>query len=501
MKHIRVRFAPSPTGNLHIGGARTALFNWLYARQKGGSFVLRIDDTDLERSTSESLENILSSLRWLGLDWDEGPQAGGEFGPYCQSQRLDIYRHQAERLLREKKAYRCFCTPEELEIRREAARKKGLPLKYDGRCRNLSPDQQQDMMKNGKPYAIRLLNDARGSITVHDVIRGDVTFGADVFDDFVLVKSNGMPTYNFACAIDDHLMRISHVIRAEEHLSNTPKQILISEALGFSIPTFAHVPMILAPDRSKLSKRHGATSVDEFREMGYLPEAIINYLALLGWSPEGTDEIMSRETLLKEFDLARVSRNPAIYDTDKLTWINGHYLRETPLDKIVDQALPFLKMRGWIEPSAPETEQYARRVVATVRDRVKTLAEIADASEYFFNEVTSYEEKGVRKYFRSQETLVALRVVSQRLEKLSPFTKDNTEKICRQTAEELGISAGKIIHPIRLAVSGRTMGPGLFDILEVLGRERVVRRIKRAIAYIEQSGTTTAIPNNVANKK
>lgn len=492
MGHVRVRFAPSPTGNLHIGGARTALFNWLYARQKGGSLVLRIDDTDLERSTPESLDNILSSLRWLGLDWDEGPQKEGDFGPYRQSQRLDIYRLEAERLLQENKAYRCFCTPEELEAKREEARKKGLPLKYDGHCRFVSLEEQHNLIKEGRPFAIRLLNNAKENIVVHDLVRGDVAFAADVFDDFVLLKSNGMPTYNFACAIDDHLMQISHVIRAEEHLSNTPKQILISQALGYSAPIFAHVPMILAPDRSKLSKRHGATSVEEFREMGYLPEALINYLALLGWSPQGTEEIMTREKMLRDFDLAKVSRNPAIYDTDKLTWINGHYLRELPLDEIVEKALPFLKARGWLRSSAPEATEYARKVVDTVRDRVKTLAEVADASEYFFNEVASYEEKGIRKYFRNQETLVALKVVSERLEQVPLLTKENAEHICRQVAEELGISAGKIIHPIRLAVSGRTMGPGLFDILELLGQERVVSRIKKAITYIENHEPTGA---------
>ncbi|NLZ52622.1 MAG: glutamate--tRNA ligase, partial [Thermoanaerobacteraceae bacterium] len=325
---VRVRFAPSPTGSLHIGGARTALFNLLYARHNNGTFVLRIEDTDTERSTEESAAQIILSLKWLGLDWDEGPEKGGDFGPYFQSQRLELYKKEVERLLAEGKAYRCYCTPEELAQRREAALKAGRPPKYDGCCRNLTPEQIEKFEAEGRKYTIRLKMPQEGHTEVDDLIRGRVVFENSVLDDFIIVKSNGIPTYNFACVIDDNAMKITHIIRAEEHLSNTPKQIQVYLGLGYDIPKFAHVPMILAPDRSKLSKRHGATSVEEFKDQGYLAESIINYLTLLGWSPEGTEEIFEMDKAVKEFTLERVNKTAAIYDVKKLTWINGHYMRE-----------------------------------------------------------------------------------------------------------------------------------------------------------------------------
>ncbi|NLZ53812.1 MAG: glutamate--tRNA ligase, partial [Thermoanaerobacteraceae bacterium] len=303
---VRVRFAPSPTGSLHIGGARTALFNLLYARHNNGTFVLRIEDTDTERSTEESTSQIIRSLKWLGLDWDEGTEKGGDFGPYFQSERLELYKKEVERLLAEGKAYRCYCTPEELAQRREAALKAGKPPKYDGSCRNLTPEQIEKFEAEGRKYTIRLKMPQEGHTEVDDLIRGRVVFENSVLDDFIIVKSNGIPTYNFACVIDDNAMKITHVIRAEEHLSNTPKQIQAYIALGYDIPKFAHVPMILAPDRSKLSKRHGATSVEEFRDQGYLAKSIINYLTLLGWSPEGTEEIFEMDKAVKEFTLERV---------------------------------------------------------------------------------------------------------------------------------------------------------------------------------------------------
>ncbi|SMB97673.1 glutamyl-tRNA synthetase [Thermanaeromonas toyohensis ToBE] len=474
---VRVRFAPSPTGSLHIGGARTALFNWLFARKHGGSFILRIDDTDLERSSEESYREILSSLQWLGLEWDEGP--------YLQSERLELYREAAETLLAEGKAYLCYCTPEELAARRQQAQAEGRAPAYDGRCRDLTPEERCRLEDEGRRPAIRLKVPTVGTTVVRDVVRGEVVFDNSTLDDFIIIKSNGIPTYNFATVVDDHDLSITHVIRAEEHLSNTPKQILVAQALGYDLPVYAHVPMILAPDRTKLSKRHGATSVEEYRTAGYLPEALINYLSLLGWSPEGDQEILPLEEIIRQFSLEKVSKNAAIYDTKKLTWINGHYLRTLDLDKITRLAIPFLQAKGFIPDPLPEGNYpYVRAVVAAVRDRVKTLAEVADAASYFFANITEYEEKGVRKFFAAPGTADLLERAKERLKALEPFTKETTEKAYRDLAEELGIPAGQLIHPTRLAVSGRTMGPGLFDILELLGKDKVIARLEQAIAWI-----------------
>lgn len=478
--NVRVRFAPSPTGSLHIGGARTALFNWLFARKHGGSFILRIDDTDLERSSEESYREILASLQWLGLEWDEGP--------YLQSERLELYRKAAETLLAEDKAYLCYCTPEELAARRRQAQAEGRAPAYDGRCRNLTPEERCRLEDEGRRPAIRLKVPNTGTTIVKDVIRGEVVFDNSTLDDFIIVKSNGIPTYNFATVIDDHDLRITHVIRAEEHLSNTPKQILVAQALGYELPIYAHVPMILAPDRTKLSKRHGATSVEEYRAAGYLPEAIINYLSLLGWSPEGDEEILPLEEIIRQFSLEKVSKNAAIYDTKKLTWINGHYLRTLDLDKVTRLAIPFLQAKGFIpEPLPEDSYPYVRAVVAAVRDRVKTLAEVADAASYFFANITEYEEKGVHKFFAAPGTAELLKQAKERLKGLEPFTKETTEKAYRELAEELGIPAGQLIHPTRLAVSGRTMGPGLFDILELLGKDKVLARLEQAIQWIRHN--------------
>lgn len=487
MSTVRVRFAPSPTGSLHIGGARTALFNWLFARHNKGTFVLRIDDTDTERSTDLSYQEILFAMRWLGLDWDEGPEKGGSYGPYLQSQRQEFYRQAGSQLLADSKAYLCYCTPEELAERRKLAQAEGRPPMYDRRCRHLTRADRERLQAEGRQPVIRLAI-PEGITTVPDLIRGDVTFENDTIDDFILFKSNGMPTYNFATVIDDYFMEISHVIRAEEHLSNTPKQILVYQALGYKLPAFAHVPMILAPDRSKLSKRHGATSVEEYRDAGYLPEAIINYLALLGWSPEGEEEIMPLEKIVSGFSLERVSKNAAIYDTKKLTWINGHYLREGELDRITRAALPFLQARGLVpDPFPPQNYNHLSAIIEAVRDRVKTLEEVAEAASYFFTDITSYDEKGVRKHFTKPGVTTLLEEARAALAVLPDFNAQTTEEAYRIIAEQKGISTGQLFHPTRLAVSGRTMGPGLFEILELLGRDKVLERLSNAINWINNN--------------
>lgn len=482
---VRVRFAPSPTGSLHIGGARTALFNLLFARHNNGTFILRIEDTDTERSTEESARQIVRSLRWLGLDWDEGPEKGGDFGPYFQSQRLELYKREARRLLDEGKAYYCYCTPEELAERREAAMKDGKPPRYDGRCRDLSQEQRKKFEAEGRKPTIRIKVPQEGQTKVDDLIRGEVVFENSVLDDFIIFKSNGIPTYNFACVVDDHAMGMTHIIRAEEHLSNTPKQIQVYKALGYDIPKFAHVPMILAPDRSKLSKRHGATSVEEFRDQGYLAEAIVNYLTLLGWSPEGNEEIFDLEKAVKEFSLERVNKTAAIYDIKKLTWINGHYLRELDLDYITKQVVPFMVKKQIItEEEAQQKYDYIKKVVAISRDRSKTLEELAGSIAFFFKDVTEYEEKGVKKHFKKENAAELLIKGAEALEKLDEFTHESTEKAFRDFTDSMGLKAAELIHPTRLAITGRTVGPGLFEIIVLLGKEETIRRMKRAAQWI-----------------
>jgi nondiscriminating glutamyl-tRNA synthetase len=482
MAEIRVRFAPSPTGELHIGGARTALFNWLFAKRYGGKFILRVEDTDTVRSTGKSIENIIKAMDWLGLQWDEGPNVQGDYGPYFQSERLSFYNKAVLKMLESGAAYKCYCTPEELATEREACRKAGQPPRYSKKCRDLSLKEQQRFEEQGLKPVIRLKIPNEGVTLVKDLIRGEVSFENSVLDDFIIVKSNGYPTYNFACVVDDYMMKVSHVIRAEEHLSNTPKQVKIYEALGYKIPEFAHVPMILAPDRSKLSKRHGATSVEEFKEMGYLPEAIINYIALLGWSP-GDEEIMPLSQMAEQFSLDKVSKNAAIYDVKKLTWINGHYIREIDLDRLTGMLLSYMDKKSLI--SREMNRDYLKKAVNITRDRAKTLEELADGISYFLNEVTEYDPKGVSKHFMRSGVVENLNKCIEVLDKLDTFTLENTENAYRALAETLEVKPAQIIHPTRLAISGRTVGPGLFDIMVLLGKTRTIERLNRAIEYLK----------------
>ena len=485
MSEVRVRFAPSPTGYLHIGGARTALFNWLFARKMGGKLILRIEDTDTERLKEDSVSQILTSLKWLGLNWDEGPEAGGECGPYYQSERRELYSKYAQQLLDEGKAYYCFCTPADLEAEREKQRAAKQPFRYARTCRDLDPEVAKARAAAGEPYSVRIKIPTEGSITVHDLIHGDVTFNMDQFDDFVIVKSNGMPTYNFAVVVDDHLMGMTHVLRAEEHLSNTPKQLLIYEALGFEPPKFGHMPMILAPDRSKLSKRHGATSVEEFRAQGYLPEAIINYLTLLGWGPGDEREIFALEESVKLFELEQMSKKAAVYDTKKLTWMNGQYLSELPLEKILPEAETFFIKDGLVTKEwLAENKEYFAKLVDTVRVRVKTLQEVADASAYFFKDVEAYDEKGVAKHFKPEAAELLEKCIAA-LEADEVFDLTSTEAIYNKIAADNGLALGKVIHPTRLALTGRTVSPGMFDVMVLLGKEKTLARMRKAVEYIK----------------
>ncbi|HWP97062.1 MAG TPA: glutamate--tRNA ligase [Syntrophomonadaceae bacterium] len=479
---IRVRFAPSPTGSLHIGGARTALFNWLFARSQGGVLVLRLEDTDADRSTEESAAGIVDGLRWLGLDWDEGPLVGGPYGPYRQSQRLEAYQTHLHALVAAGKAYYCFCTAEELQKEKNAAQIDKLSYKYPGHCRLLTPEQVQENLAQGKRAVIRLKVPESGTTIVEDLVRGRVEFANNLVDDFIIAKSDGWPTYNFAVVVDDHSMKISHVIRAEEHLSNTPKQIFVYRAMGWSCPTFAHVSMILSPDRSKLSKRHGATSVQEFRDLGYLPEALINYLVLLGWSSGEDRDFWTLQNMIDHFRLDNISRSPAVYDTEKLTWMNGHYLAQADPHRLALLLGDEAERRSWPVKDSPE---YFLGVIKLLQSRAKTIRDILEQADYFFEDPNGYDDKGIKKYFLNGSAMSRLQTAEEITSSCTVFHPQEIENCLRTKAEELGIKAADLIHPIRLAVSGRINTPGLFEVMELLGREQCLKRIGMAKQWIQ----------------
>jgi glutamyl-tRNA synthetase len=479
---IRVRFAPSPTGELHIGGARTALFNYLFARRNGGTFVLRIDDTDLERSQEEYSEKLMEALKWLGLTWDEGP--------VYQSQRVSTYVSEVNRLVAEKKAYRCYCSIDELTAGRELARKENRAYLYPGTCRNLSSETLAMKEEEGIRPVVRLLTPDGGETTVKDLIRGEVRFDNHGLDDFIILKSNGQPTYNFASVVDDFQLNISHVIRAEEHLSNTPRQILCALALGYDLPAFAHVSMILAPDRSKLSKRHGATSVEEFRSLGFLPEALINFMALLGWSPgtgEENSDIFTLAQMSELFSLDKTGKTAAVYDTEKLTWMNGQYIRDYGLVKLTTEARSFFVRRGLLTEKANENElSYLSRVIELVRERAKTLVELADLSSYFFEDNFPYDQKTLEKVFKKEGAISIINDLTGLLSELKTFDRFSTENLFNDYCTKKDISTGKVIQPVRLAVTGLGGGPGLFEIMELIGQEKTIKRLNRAAATIPE---------------
>ncbi len=482
---VRVRMAPAPTGRLHIGTARTALHNWLFARHHGGVFVLRIEDTDRERSTPDSLADILSALRWLGLFWDEGPEVGGEYGPYLQSERLPSYRAAADRLLAAGLAYPCFCTPEELDERRQDMQRRGLPPRYDRRCRDLSPADRERLAAQGRPRALRFATPEQGAVAWEDLVRGPIEFAAADLDDFVLLKADGYPTYLLACALDDAAMRISHVLRGEDLISGTPRQLLVYQALGLPPPRFGHLPLILGPDRAKLSKRHGAVAVSDYRDQGYLPDALVNFIALLGWSPGDDRELLSREELIAEFSLEGIGRSGAIFDGEKLAWMNGVYLRRLPPEEYVAAARPFLARAGLLD-SGECDEGYVRRALLLEQERARTLRELPELTEFFFRDPEGYEEKGRRKWFARDGAADLLAALREALASLEPFDEPTLEAAVRGVADRLGLKAGPVIHTTRLAVTGRTAGPGLFELLAVLGRDRVLRRLARAEQYARQ---------------
>ncbi|MFN4227264.1 MAG: glutamate--tRNA ligase [Candidatus Ratteibacteria bacterium] len=476
---VRVRFAPSPTGYLHIGNARTALFNYLFAKKNKGKFILRIEDTDKERSKKEYEIAIMEDLKWIGIEWDEGPDIGGEYGPYRQSERIDIYREFAQKLLKEGVVYKCYCTKEELEKMRKDAQEKGLPPGYDGRCRNLTREKISHYEKEGRDFVLRL-KVPEERIEINDLIRGKVIFEGEHLTDFVIMKSDGTPTFNFAVVIDDYLMKITHVIRGEDHLSNTPKHILIFKAIGAEIPQFAHMSMTLGPDRTRLSKRHGATSVRAYREEGFLPEAFFNYISLLGWGTTESREIFTKEELINEFSLERCHKASAIFDREKLLWMNSFYIRKTEIDRIYQLSIPFLKQAGLVEDQiSKEKEEYIKKAISLEQEKIKTLKEIPYLIEFFFKE-PEYEKENYEKLI-NQETKKELEELLNIFEQMDSFKKEEIESKVRDYCKEKNIKTSMVFHPLRFAVSGRTKGPDLFGMIELLGKEKTIERIKRLI--------------------
>jgi glutamyl-tRNA synthetase len=463
---IRVRFAPSPTGHLHVGGARTALFNWLFARHHGGQFILRVEDTDRSRSTETNIGSIIDALGWLGLDWDEGPPAAG----YRQTERLDIYAEHATRLLRAGRAYYCECSPELLDRERDEAQRRGETFRYGGRCRE----------RGLTAGALRLKIPETGTTVVDDLIHGTVAFDHQQLDDWILVRTDGTPTYNFCVVVDDVTMRISHVIRGNDHLSNTPKQILCYEALDYAVPAFAHVPMILGPDRSRLSKRHGATSVQAFRDAGILPEAMVNYLARLGWS-HGDQEIFSRGELVELFDIKDVGASGAIFDVAKLEWLSQHYMKTMPGVELARRLRPFLAAAGF--PDSVDDE-WLGRVADTLKERAKTFVELVEQARFYFEPPATYEPKAAAKLFTPDGARRLARLIES-LARLQEFTPPALEALVRGLTDEMGLKLVDLAQLVRLSVTGRTASPPIFDVLALLGRDEVLARLQRAQAVAE----------------
>ncbi len=465
MSQVRVRFAPSPTGYLHIGGVRTALFNWLYARQQKGIFILRIEDTDQSRSTDESIQAILEGMAWVGLDWDEGP--------FRQTERMELYRSHGLRLFEQGRAYWCVCTPEALEARRKEAEAKGLSPKYDGRCRALG------ITKPTQEAALRFKAPQEGQTVVDDLIKGRVVFDNNVLDDLVILRSNGYPTYNFSVVVDDGLMKITHVVRGDDHLTNTPRQLPMFEALGFPIPRFGHLPMILGSDRTRLSKRHGATSIMAYKEMGYLPEAMVNYLVRLGWS-HGDQEVFSREELIEKFSFDHVQKSSAVFNPDKLLWMNAHYLQHSDPSRIAEALVPLLEQAGLKAEVEAVTPEWMQRLIVMVRERTKTLMEMVHWVKPYFGHAVPYEEEAAKK-FLTQSTVPALQELVATLEKFPALSKAEWEEAFKKLVEQKGLKMGQLAQPVRVALTGRTASPGLFEVMELLGRERTLLRLRKGI--------------------
>lgn len=475
---VVVRFAPSPTGFLHIGGARTAIFNWLFARKHGGKFFLRIEDTDQQRSGEEMTRAIIDSLQWLGLDWDAEPVK--------QSDRLSLYREVAHRLVAEGKAYRSFTTAEELETARQRASAQKREFRYREEFSRVSAEEEKELLSHGKPFTIRMPVPP-GATVFNDQVHGQVSFDNARIDDFVILRSDGQPTYHLAVVVDDHEMGITHILRGDDHISNTPKQILLYKALGWEMPSFAHVPLILGPDKTRLSKRHGATAVGEYEKKGYLPEALFNFLALLGWSPGDDREILSRQELIELFDISGISKSNAVFDERKFEWMNGEYLSKADdarVEKLVLEA--FHRASGIFDQDLLADHAYVRQVIALLKPKVKTIPDFVKFGAYFFAEPVEYEESARIKHWQDPATATRLRALADHFEQLSEFTATATEQSLRAFAEKTGIKAGSLIHPARLAITGFGVSPSFFEVITVLAKQKVVQRLRKAADQLTQ---------------
>ncbi len=491
LKEVRLRFAPSPTGYLHIGGLRTALYNYLFAKHNGGKFILRIEDTDRTRYVEGAIENLINSLHWAGIKYDEGVfvEDGkivqrGDYGPYIQSERLDIYKKYVDQLIENGYAYYCFCSKERLDKVREEQKIKGQIPRYDGLCRSLSLEEARERIANGEEYVVRLKLPANRDIKFKDIIRGDITINTDDLDDQVLLKSDGFPTYHLAVVIDDHLMGITHIVRGEEWLPSTPKHVYLYEAFGWEKPTYVHLPTVLNKDRKKLSKRHGDVSVEDFRKKGYLPEALVNYLALVGWTPEDNREILSMEELIKEFTFERVSNAGGVFDNDKLDWVNGNYIRSYDLDKLTKLAIPYLKDAGFIDDEFAEKRyDWIKTLVETVREGLSYLSEIVDKVHIFFADTVKPEDEEALDILKWEETPVVLKAFKEALNEVEEIDNEFAKTIMKKIQKSTGVKGKKLFMPVRVALTGTSHGPELVNIIYLLGKQNILNRIE----YIEKN--------------
>jgi glutamyl-tRNA synthetase len=477
-KPVRVRIAPSPTGYFHVGSARTALFNWLFARKHSGKFIVRIEDTDRTRYSPDAVADLVASLRWLGLDWDEGPEVGGDYGPYVQSDRLHLYQHYADRLVQEGHAYKCYCSPERLQAVREEQRKNKQQIGYDRHCRNLTAAQRGAYEAQGITPVVRLQAPLEGQTTFHDIVYGTITVENEMLEDLILLKSDGFPTYHLAVVVDDHLMEISHIMRGDEWLPTVPNRIVLYRAFGWEVPIYAHLPLILAPTgKGKLSKRHGGVEVREFRRQGYLPEAMVNYLARVGWSYDDQTEIFSRDELVRYFDLSGINHSPARFSYERLEWMNGYYIRQLDPGDLAERLVPFMAEAGFAVTAAE-----LRPIVPLIQERLKTLADVVEWTDYFFRRNLEYDPVLlVAKKTTAAESLAALRRAREVLAQLPDFQAETAEPVMRTLADDLGLKAGQLFGIIRVAATGKTVSPPLFETLAILGRAKTLARIDRAI--------------------
>ena len=489
MENIRVRFAPSPTGYLHIGGLRTALYNYLFAKHNNGKFILRIEDTDRSRYVEGAIENLINSLEWAGIKIDEGVviedgeiTQKGEYGPYIQSERLDIYRKYVDELIENGYAYYCFCSKERLDEVRAEQKAKGLIPKYDGFCRNIPIDEAKKRIEQGEEYVVRLKLPQNRDIKFYDIVRGNITINTEDLDDQVLLKSDGYPTYHLAVVVDDHLMNITHIVRGEEWLASAPKHAFLYEAFGWDAPEYVHLPTVLNKDRKKLSKRQGDVSVEDFRNSGYLPESLVNYLALIGWSPEGNDEILSMEELIKQFSFERVSKTGGIFDKNKLNWVNGHYIRESSTEKITNLAIPYLIESGYItEDDVDKRYDWINTMIRTVQESLSTIKEVPEKVAIFFGEEVELENDEVLKVLKGEQVPILFEALREELGTVDKIDEEFSKGLMKKIQKKTGIKGKNLFMPVRSALTGNLHGPELVDIIYVLGKQNILKRID----YIE----------------